>query len=90
MQDNQATETVKLLYSFNEVLESCVQKNEPAILARFLIELSQSYSAFYNENKVLADDENIKNARLYLTYAVGEVLKTGANLLGIENMPEKM
>ena len=90
LQDNQATETVKLLYSFNEVLESCVQKNEPAILARFLIELSQSYSAFYNENKVLADDENIKNARLYLTYAVGEVLKTGANLLGIENMPEKM
>ena len=72
------------------MFKSCIQRNEPAILARFLIELSQSFSAFYNENKVLDEQENIRNARIYLTYSVGEVLKIGANLLGIENMPDKM
>ena len=44
---------------------------------------------FYNENKVLVDDEKVKNGRIYLTYAVGNVLKIGAKLLGM-NMPEKM
>ena len=34
-------------------------------------------------------DEKVKNARTYLTYAVGVVLKTGASLLGIK-MPDKM
>ncbi len=88
--DDKATDTLKLIYNFNDILESCVEKNEPSILARFLIELSQTYSTFYNENKVLTDEENIRNSRLYLTYSVGQVLKIGAKLLGIENMPEKM
>ena len=35
------------------------------------------------------DDEKVKNARTYLTYAVCVVLKTGASLLGIK-MPDKM
>ena len=37
----------------------------------------------------MVEDVNIKNSRIYLTFAVGKVLKIGANLLGIE-MPEKM
>ena len=90
LDDEKAASTLKLIYNFNDILKMCVQKNEPAILARYLIELSQSYSAFYNDNKVLIDDEKLRNARLYLTYAVGETLKIGANLLGIEDMPEKM
>ena len=64
-------------------------KNEPSILARYLIDLSQSYSNFYNENKIIDDDKNIQNARVYLSYAVGNVLKAGAKLLGIE-MPDRM
>ena len=66
-----------------------VEKNEPAILSRYLIEVSQNYSNFYNENKILIEDEKIKNARTYLTYATSIVLKTGADLLGIK-MPNKM
>ena len=58
-------------------------------MARYLIELSQNYSNFYNENKVLVEDEKVKKARTYLTYAVGTVLKTGAKLLGMD-MPDKM
>mgnify|MGYP003308826186 CR=1 FL=1 len=42
-----------------------------------------------DEAKVIVDDEEAKNARVFLTYAVGKVLKIGAGLLGIQ-MPEKM
>ena len=87
--DESSIKVLKSLYAFQETLEMTTEKNEPAILARYLIEVSQNYSNFYNDNKVLVDDEKVKNARTYLTYAVGVVLKTGASLLGIK-MPDKM
>ena len=64
-------------------------KNEPSILARYLIALGQSFSNFYNENKIILEDKKMQDARLYLCYAVGKVLKIGSNLLGIQ-MPDKM
>ena len=87
--DDSSIKVLKSLYAFKETLEMTVEKNEPAILARYLIEVSQNYSNFYNDNKVLVEDEKVKNSRAYLTYAVGTVLKTGASLLGIK-MPDKM
>ena len=66
-----------------------IEKNETSILARYLIDLSKAYSNFYNENKIICDDKNTQNARVFLTYAVGKTLKSGAKLLGME-MPEKM
>lgn len=87
--DDSSIKVLKSLYAFKETLEVTVDKNEPAILARYLIELAQNYSNFYNNNKVLVDDKEVQNARIFLTYAVGTVLKTGASLLGIQ-MPDKM
>ena len=54
-----------------------------------VIDLAKAFSNFYNDNKILVEDKDVQNARVYLTYAVGKVLKIGANLLGIE-MPDKM
>ena len=85
----EAINTLKLLYQFNEVIQISAEKNEPSILARYLIDLSQSFSTFYNEHKIITEEKEIQDARLYLTYAVGTVLKTGAELLGME-MPERM
>ena len=87
--EKEAFETLKLIYSFNNVVKNAADKNEPSILARYLIDLSQSFSTFYNEHKIITDDKAIQDVRLYLTYAVGIVLKTGAELLGME-MPDRM
>ena len=38
---------------------------------------------------VLTEEKEVQDARIYLTYAVGQVLKIGAGLLGIQ-MPTKM
>ena len=89
LMDNESQNVLKNLYKFGEILEQVTSKNEPSILARYLIDLSQSYSNFYNENKIIDEDKNLQNARVYLSYSVGNVLKTGAKLLGIE-MPDRM
>ena len=87
--DEYSLAILKLIYNFEDVLIQVTDKNEPSILARYLIDLAKDYSSFYNENKIIVEDKDIQNARVYLTYAVSEVLKQGANLLGIQ-MPEKM
>ena len=87
--DEYSLAILKLIYNFEDVLIQVTDKNEPSILARYLIDLVKAYSSFYNENKIIVEDKDIQNARVYLTYAVSEVLKQGANLLGIQ-MPEKM
>ena len=80
---------LKLIYKFEDILKQVADKNEPSILSRYLIELSKAYSSFYNENKIIVEDENVKKARVFITYATGKVLKLGSALLGIE-MPNKM
>ena len=54
-----------------------------------MINLSQAFSDFYNNNKIVTDDKKVQDARILITYYVGMVLKNGAKLLGME-MPDKM
>jgi len=89
LQEKEAIETIKLLYRFNDVVEAAATKNEPSVVARYLIDVAQSFSSFYNEHKIITEDKEVQDARLALTYCVGNVLKTGVTLLGME-MPNKM
>ena len=87
--EKSAQDIIKLIYNFENTLEQVTEKEEPSILSRYLIDLAKAFSTFYNDNKILVDDKDVQNARIYLTSAVGKILKIGANLLGI-NMPDKM
>lgn len=89
LNNKEALNVLKLLYQFSDIVVSTANKNETSILARYLIDLAQSYSSFYDSNKIISEDKKNTDARLLLTYAVGNVLKEGMNLLGIE-MPERM
>ena len=89
LSDEESINTLKLLYSFNDVITQSAEKNEPSILSRFLIDLGQAFSSFYNEHHIIDENKNIQDARLALTNACGITLKIGANLLGIE-MPDRM
>ena len=89
LQDEYSIRLAKLIYGFEDVLVQVTDKNEPSILSRYLIDVAKAYSNFYNENKIINDDKALQDARVYLTYSVGRILKTGAELLGIK-MPDKM
>lgn len=89
LQDEEAQNILKLIYNFEEILKQVTEKNEPSILSRYLIEVAKAYSSYYNNNKIIVEDTDIKNARIFITYATGKILEIGANLLGIK-MPDKM
>ena len=89
LQDEYSLKIMDMIYHFEDILKQVVEKNEPSILARYLIDLSKAFSTFYNENKIIGDDKSCQDARIYLTYMTGKVLKQGAKLIGME-MPDKM
>lgn len=57
---------------------------KPSILADYLFQTAQYYSSFYQNLPILRSDEPVRGARIRLCSLLGEVLKTGLALLGIE------
>lgn len=89
LNDEDSKNIITTLYNFNQTLNSVTEKEEPSILARYLVTLAEQYSSFYNNCHILDQEKEIKDARLYLTYMVKTVLEKGLNLLGIK-VPNKM
>ena len=89
IQDENSNQIINLLYKFEDTLKTVADKNEPSILARYLIELAQAFGSFYNNNQILCEDERTSKSRLYLTYMVKTVLENGLQIMGIE-VPEEM
>ena len=89
LQDEYSINVLKTIYNFEDILTQVTNKEEPSILARYLIDLAKAFSNFYNENKIIGEEKELQDARIYLTSAVGKVLKIGGYLLGME-MPTKM
>lgn len=89
IQDEYSFNLIKLIYNFQDILIQVTEKEEPSILSRYLIDVAKNFSSFYNENKIICEDKKTQDARVYLTYITGKVLKQGAEILGIK-MPDKM
>ena len=83
-------ELVKTLENFNNVITLALDKLEPSILTRYVIEVAKGFNKFYNAHSVLnLEDEELKRARLNLVKASLQVIKNGLELLGI-GVVEKM
>lgn len=89
LDDEDSKNIINTLYNFNNTLKNVTEKEEPSILARYLINLAEQYSSFYNNCHILGEKQETQDARLYLTYMVKTVLEKGLNLLGIQ-VPDKM
>ena len=89
LNDEYSRNLIDIISNLEETLIQVINKSDPSILARYLIDLAKAYSSFYNENKIICEDKSIQDARVYLSFATGKVLKQGSKLLGIE-MPDKM
>ena len=66
LHDDLSYDLVKQIFNFNNTLKEVVDKNEPYILSRYLIKLAQTYSDYYNTYKILSDDIDDRNSRIYL------------------------
>lgn len=84
------SEELSLLRSLNKfpgVVETAGEKFAPNIVCNYLFDLAQKFNLFYQKHRIVGSEQ--ENFRLTLTGGVGQVLKSGLHLLGIQ-APEKM
>ncbi|WP_067862669.1 arginine--tRNA ligase [Neptuniibacter marinus] len=74
---------------YPEVVKNAASAREPHQIANYLRDLAGDFHTYYNSEKTLVDDENLRNARLTLAVAVRHVLANGLDLLGV-TAPEQM
>ncbi len=77
------------LGEFPEMLAEAARDFAPHMVAFYLRELAGEFHSYYNAERVLVADEDLKLARLALILAVRQVLQSGLALLGV-SAPEKM
>lgn len=82
-------ELVSLLARFPDVVADATADLEPHRIVFYLIELAGAFHRFYNQHRVVGDDEEMSRARLYLVSAARRVVQTGLGLLGVR-APESM
>lgn len=80
---------LKQIAQFPETVAAAARQYKPSLLAHFLLELAQSFSAFYHLHPVLQAEPKLRDARLHLCNAVRQVLVNGLGLLDIQ-VPEEM
>lgn len=88
LSDSYSWSVVKLIQSFNSVLERAYREFEPSVIAKHALSMAQAFNRFYANVRVLEDGPE-KDSRLALVYAVALMLEEDLRLLGVE-APDEM
>jgi arginyl-tRNA synthetase len=76
------------LQTFPDTIKRAVERNDPSLIAKYVLNLSQAFNKYYGEVRILEDDAE-KGARLQVVHSVSIVLEEGLRLLGIK-APKEM
>ena len=86
---------IKQAAQFPRIVEAAASAREPHRVAFFLYDLASAFHSFYNlgnddpsKRVILAQDRQLSAARLFLIDAIGQVIRNGLTLLGVEAVEE--
>ena len=83
-------ELLKQMQLFPEVIQLAAENFSPALIANYVYDLVKEFNSFYQNVSILgADDANEKLFRVQLAHSVGQIIKNGFSLLGIQ-VPDRM
>ena len=89
LSDEEASDVLKVLETFNKSIMLAMSKNEPHIVTRFVLDLAQAFNKFYHNSPILVDDEELRKARLALVECTRQTIENALKLLGMQ-APIKM
>ena len=77
------------LAKYPEMLRDAAVDFAPHDVTFYLRELAATYHSYYDAERILVEDEPVRNARLALVAATAQVLHNGLAVLGV-SAPRKM
>ena len=88
--DDEACDVLMLISRFPETVRKAMEQNEPSLITRHTTQLAQAYNKYYFEHRIMEQEDPCGTAaRLNLTRAVCDVIRTGLYLIGVQ-APERM
>ena len=87
--DDEAQALLRLISRFPDVIRDAADKYEPSMVTRAVTDIAQAYNKYYYEHRILDGEPAQAAARVALTRAAAQVIRTGLFLIGIE-APERM
>lgn len=72
---------------FSDIVMSAANESAPHILCEYIFSLAQTYNNFYSKHKIIGSTN--EEVRLLITRAVGNNIKNGLTILGIQ-APKRM
>ncbi len=80
-------ESMAALMHFKPIVHRACELNRPQSICLFLYELAKSFSRMYDQCPVKdAENLELQASRLMLVSAIGQALKAGLNMVGIETL----
>ncbi|AJP72044.1 arginine--tRNA ligase [Sphingomonas hengshuiensis] len=93
--DTEELALVKLAAQFPRVVEGAALAREPHRIAFYLYDLAAGFHALWNAGNdrpdrrfVIADQTGLTCARLYLARGIGQIVRNGLGLMGVEAVEE--
>ncbi len=80
---------IKHLSRFPEQVESAARRREPHLVVNYLRDLANHFHSWYNAHQFIVDDAELRDARIALASATGQVLRNGLSLMGV-SAPQRM
>ena len=84
----EAWELISFLGQYSEAIKRAALNYDPSVIAKYALELAKKFNQYYADTRILDKDE-AQPARLALTQAVSDVLKSALDLLDIK-APDEM
>ena len=87
--DEASMALLKEIERYSAVVKDAADKLEPSIIARYAVDLAQSFNKFYHDCQINVEDTNIKYTRANIVAITKSILKDALGLLGM-TCPEQM
>ena len=81
-------ELIKTLDGLNDAILNGIERNEPSVVTRYVIDVAKAFNKVYNALPIGTAEEDVKKARLKLVEATSIVIKKALYLIGLDTVEE--
>jgi arginyl-tRNA synthetase len=78
-----------MIFEYEQVILDTAKNNTPHLIANYAYNLTKTFNSFYNNTRILDDNEEVKLARIQLVIMFKQVVSDAMSILGIE-LPKRM
>ena len=86
--NQEAFDILKSINNFNGVIKYALEKRDPSLILKRVMELCKMFNKFYTTSKVLDGNDKTTKAKINLVKALKDTLAVGFNLLCIDTLRE--